>query len=368
MDKQFSYQFYSSTNRAWEAMYQEVLGAIKTIYWEVYTFVDDETGNQFVDLLCEKAKQGVDVKIIIDALGSYSFSQLAINRLKANGAEVLLFNSLRLDFSLRKWWSRIWLRNHCKILLIDEEMAFIGGVNIQHHMEEWDDIHLKIKGKVVRQLLRYFARKYIRSGGQKKKVRHLLHPKLTKEIGQWRDKIKFILHSPHYRYKRSPFSKFYRRAIGMAKESFTLLTPYYSPDPRFLELIYRASRRGVKVNILLPYKSDLALMHYLARAFYSISKKAGATFYLLKRMNHGKAVTSDNKLGMIGSANLTPRSFYLNHEANIAFTDEQMVTDLNDILNNWKDNADPLLEMDFNKQAWPKKFKSWLALKLKDLV
>lgn len=368
MDKAFSYQFYSSTVSTWQAMYRSVLGATKSVYWEVYTFVDDSTGNKFVDLLCEKAKQGVDVKIIVDGIGSFSLSQLAFNRLRSVGAEVLVFNQLSPDFSLRKWWSRIWLRNHCKVLLVDGEAAFIGGVNVQHHMEQWDDIHLRLTGKVVRPLLRYFARKYIKAGGKRKKVRHLLHPKLSKGVEEWKEKIKFILHSPRYRYKRSPFGRFYRRAIGMAKESFTLLTPYYSPDPRFLELIYRASKRGVKVNILMPYKSDLALMHYLARAFYGISKKAGAAFYFLNKMNHGKAVTSDNKLGMVGSANLTPRSFYLNHEANVTFTDQEMVSDLNNILDNWKDQADPLLELDFKRQGWFRRFKSWWAMRLKDHV
>ncbi|MFH1292267.1 MAG: phosphatidylserine/phosphatidylglycerophosphate/cardiolipin synthase family protein [bacterium] len=368
MDNTFSYQFYSSTITAWQAMYQAVLGAYKSVYWEIYTFIDDEAGNRFIDLLCDKATQGVDVKIIIDAVGSYSLSQLAICRLKNAGVEVLVFNKLSLDFSLKKWWSRIWLRTHCKILIIDEEIAFVGGVNVQHHTEEWDDLHLRLTGRVTRPLSRYFAKKYIRCGGRRKNVRHLMHPKLTKGIGEFRDRIRFIMHSPLHSYQRSPFRGFYRHALSIAKQSFTLLTPYYSPDPKFLELIYRARKRGAKVNIIMPYKSDLRLMQYMARAFYGISKKAGATFYFLNRMNHGKAISVDNKIGMVGSSNFTPRSSFINHEANVAFTDQDMVDELNDILSGWQSQADPLLELDFKRQGWFKRFKSWWASQLKDYV
>ncbi|MFH1790009.1 MAG: phosphatidylserine/phosphatidylglycerophosphate/cardiolipin synthase family protein [bacterium] len=365
VDKNLSYKFYSSTLKAWEAMYRQVLGAYKSIYWEVYIFIDDQAGSKFVDLLCEKAKQGTDVKIIVDAFGSFGLSQISINRLNNAGAEVIIFNPLSPNLlKMRQWWSRVWSRTHCKILIIDEEIAFIGGVNIQQHMEKWDDLHLMLKGEIVNQLLRYFASKYTKAGGSRKSVRHFFKRSLTKESS----KIKFLAHSPRYRYKRSPIRRFYKTALLSAKESFNILSPYYSPDPRFLEMIFRASRRGVKVNIILPFKNDLILMHYMARAFYGISKKAGAIFFFLRKMNHGKAITSDNNLGMVGSANMTPRSFFLNHEAGVIFTDTQMVSDLNGILDNWKSQADPLLEMDFKKQGWFKRFKSWWAMRLKDHV
>jgi len=364
MPSPFSYKFYSSTSTAWQAMYRAVLGAYKSIYWEVYIFIDDETGQRFVDLLCQKAEQGVDVKIIIDGMGSFNFSQTAINKLRNSGVEVIVFNPI----ILKKWWKKIWLRTHCKVLLVDCETAFVGGVNVQHHMENWDDLHLRLSGKVIRPLLRYFAKKYMQAGGKRKNVKHILHPKLIRGYNLFKDKINYILHSPAYRYRRSPFSHFYHKSLKMAKKSITLLTPYYAPDRKFLELIYKARKRGVKVNIIMPYKSDMVLMQYMAKAFYKISKKAGATFYFLKKMNHGKALLVDDKVGMVGSANITPRSFFENHEANVTFTDEQMVGELNSILEFWKNQADPLLELDFKKQGWFKRFKNWCAMRLRDHV
>ena len=235
-------------------------------------------------------------------------------------------------------------------------------------MENWDDLQLQLTGKVIRPLARYFARKYIGAGGRKKQVRHLLHPKLTKHIDDVKERIRFITQSPQKFYPRSSVRQFYRQALASAKENFTLLTPYYAPDKKFLELIYKASQRGVKVDIILPFKNDIKLMHYMARAFYGISKKMGATFYFLKNMNHGKALTVDNRLGMVGSANLTNRSYFFNHEANVVFTEQDMVEKLNHILDDWKNQADPQLEISMRKPSLIKKAKSWWAMRFRDYV
>jgi len=368
MNRQFSYKFYSSTNLAWQAMYEEVLGAIESVYWEIYTFVDDQIGNKFIDLLCDKARQGVDVKIIVDGLGSFNLSRLAMNRLKASGVEVLIFNSMSPSLNFRQWWTGLWLRDHCKVLIVDGETSFVGGVNVQSQMQNWDDIYLKLNGKVVRWFGRYFARKYIICGGQRSKVRHLLHPKLNQSLQEVKGNLKFLVNIPYLRKSSSPFRSFYHQAIATAKNSFNLLTPYYAPDPKFLELIYKASRRGVKINIIMPFKNDIKLMHYVARAFYAISKKAGASFYFLSNFNHGKAVTVDDRLGMVGSANLTKHSLFKNHETGVSFTDELMVRDLNSILDKWKNQADPLLEEDFRRPSWTNKFKTWWVEKIKNKI
>ena len=300
MDTPVSYKFYNTTVSAWEAMYKSVLGAQKSVYWEIYMLIDDQVGKRFVDILCQKAAQGVDVKIIVDAVGSFSLSSAATSSLKLAGVKLLVFNQLYPDLRIKNWLRRVWQRTHCKILIIDEEEAFIGGVNVEFTSQEWDDLHLKLSGKVVRPLLRHFAKTYIRAGGAKKEVRHLLHPKIIKGLGQFRENIKFILQSPFYIHGRSPFRRFYIQAIGMAKESLNLLTPYYAPDFKFLELISKAKRRGVKVNVILPLRPDIKLMEYMAKAFYGISTRAGIAFYFLRRMNHGKAVSVDDKIGMIG--------------------------------------------------------------------
>jgi len=368
MSSDFSHKFFTSTITAWEGMYQAILGAQKSVYWEIYTFIDDKSGQMFTDLLCQKSAQGIDVKLILDAVGSYSLSQESIKKLRASGIAVIIFHPLSLNLTVKDWWRRMWQRTHCKLLLIDEEIAFVGGVNISHQMMDWDDLHLRLTGQVIRPLLRYFGKKYIRLGGSDKEVKHLLYSTTSDWFENVKPKIKYILHTPKYARPGSPFRGFYRRSLRQAKNSFNLLTPYYAPDPMFLELVYRAVKRGVKVNIILPFQTDIRLMAYMAKAFYGISKKAGASFYFLKKMNHGKAVSVDNQMGLVGSANLTPRGLFLNHEAGVVFTEERMVRELNSILENWKQQADPLLELDFKRQGWFRRFKDWWVRRVRDYV
>lgn len=331
-------------------------------------FIDDKSGNMFADLLRKKANDGVDVKLIVDAVGSFAFSNDSINKLRSAGAEVIIFHPLSFNLSVKDWWRSVWQRTHCKLLLVDEETAFVGGVNISHQTMDWDDLHLRITGRVIRPLLRYFAKKYIRLGGDEKAIRHLLYPKKNDVLAPANPKIKFILHAPWRARLTSPLGKFYRRALRSAKESFNLLTPYYAPTPLFLELVRSAAKRAVKVNIIMPFQTDIRLMAYMARAFYGISKKIGANFYFLKKMNHGKAFCVDGAMGLVGSANLTPRGLFLNHEAGVFFTEEAMARDLNNVLNQWKQEADPLLELDFKRQGWFRRFKSWWVRGLRDWV
>ena len=369
MESEFSYKFYNTTILAWDAMRQAILDAKKSIYWEIYTLNDDPAGKPFIDILCAKAKAGLDVKLITDAIGSFYLSKEAINRLKNSGVKLFNFNNLRPDFNVQNWWRRIWHRTHRKVLIIDESLAFIGGVNVSQAAADWNDVHLKLSGKIILPILSYFAEAYIRVGGDKKEVEHLLRPKLFSGLEDLREKINFIFHAPIRATNKSPFKVFYKQALDTAKESFNLLTPYYVPDKQFLELVSRAKQRGVKVNVILPWKTDMRIMQYMANAFYGISAKAGIAFHFLKKMNHGKALSVDNKMGMVGSANLTPRSFYINSEAGVTFSHEQMVEELNHILDDWKNETVPLTDFGFgNNRGWYGRFKDWWLRKIKDYV
>ncbi len=350
-------------------MLQAISAAQKSIYWEIFKLTDGPSGKPFIDILCAKAKAGLDVKLITDAIGSYYLSKEAIGRLKNSGVKFLTFNNLRPEFAVQNWWRRVWHRTHRKVLIIDEELVFIGGVNISEQSRDWHDLHLKLSGKIVIPILFGFAKSYIRAGGDKKDVEHLLRPKLLPTFDELKEKINFITHSPLRRTNKSPFKDFYKQALGTAKEKFNLLAPYYVPDKHFLDLVAKAKSRGVNVNIILPWRTDEKIMQYMAKMLYGVSSKAGADFYFLKNMNHGKAVSVDNKLGMVGSANLTARSFYIDQEAGVTFSDQQMVEDLNQILDEWKSEAVPLADFGFgHKAGWYRKFKDWWMNHLRDYI
>lgn len=368
-DREFAYKFFSGTQEAWDDMYRAILEAKKSVYWEIFAIGNNEIGEKFIGLLEQKAKEGIIVKIIVDDLGSFSLSSLQQNRLYLAGSELLIHNKIfKFEFNLYKWFKRIWQRNHRKVLIVDEEIGFVGGVNIMVEEREWDDIHLRLEGRSVRPLLREFGRSYVTSGGDKKNVRHLLHPIKYKEFPSWKKKVNFIFHSPIFNREKSKLKNFYYDLIRSAKQSITLLTPYYLPDKKFIQLITEAKKRGVEISIILPDCPDYKFIQIAAQAFYELSSKAGAKLFFLSKMNHGKAMSIDNKFGFVGSNNFTHRSFYINKETDVLFQEKDMVKDLNNIFEELKSQAIPYNKKNFSENVLVKKFKEWWARRIKKIV
>lgn len=366
-DTPYSYQFYSTTSKAWDAMYETLATAQRSIYWEVFIFVDDKVGDRFIEILCKKAKAGVEVKMVIDAIGGYSFSDEAADKLRRAGVDMLFFNRLHPEWRIGRWISRLWYRNHRKVLIVDDDTVFLGGVNVKADYQTWDDIYLKIVGLVPRPLLRGFAKSYISSGGSKQSVRHLLRLKRFKDWRDIKEQLRFIAHSP--RFARDKLSrKMYLQALSLAKKQINLLTPYYVPDKAFLRAITAAEKRGVSVNIFTPLKTDIKLMGLIARAYFTRTLKAGANVYLLPTMNHGKAITIDGTLGMVGSINVTPRSFFSNEESGVSFNDVKMVKELNAIFEKYVEVAQKLDHEKHAKRSRWMRLKEWLALWLEKYV
>ncbi len=364
--KSFSHQFYRTTLEAWDAMYQAVLGAKKSIYWEIYIFLDDQAGARFVDALCNKAQAGVEVKIVVDAIGSWGLSRAAAKRLAEAGAEVRWYNRLHPELAVGKWWRRLWRRNHRKLLIVDEEIAFVGGVNVESKAVEWDDLFLKLTGTLVQPLLKSFAKSYIASGGSRKKIRHLRHPELYRGLEAWQERLKYVIHSPGKR--QSSVRQLYHQSLLAAKESVNVLTPYFIPDKTFLKFVSQARRRGVKVNVFLPLRADHWFMGLIARAYYGLAHRSGVNLYFLNKMNHGKAITVDRQAGFVGSSNVTPRSWFLNEESGVYFDDQTMVDDLNAIFEDLKKDAAPLDFEHWTKRGWASRFKEWWARRIERYV
>lgn len=367
MEPSFTYKFYKTTVEAWDAMSEAMLSAKKSIYWEIYIFVDDSIGNRFVNLLADKARSGVEVKIIIDAFGSAEFSKESEKILQDSGAEIHKFNRIQPVWKFEKWFNSLMYRNHRKVLIIDEEKVFLGGVNVQAKFQTWDDLYLMITGKAARPLLRAFAKSYISAGGKRVKVKHLLRPRMGFFFPEFVQKIRFIAHSPTDA-KMPKMKSMYLAALKTAKESVNLVTPYYVPDRHFLRAIALAKKRGVKVNIFMPQRPDILIMELIGRTYFELSTRLGANIYLLPNMNHAKAMTIDDKMGVVGSVNITPRSFTHNEESVVTFTDEQMVNELNSMFNDLRTKAELFDVEKWKKRGWRDKLSEWLAKKIEYFV
>ncbi len=354
--KKSVYDIYSSTQEAWGAMKTAISEAKKSIYWEVFIFVDDEVGHSFFDILEQKARAGVKVILIIDSLGTFWFAKNRVDSLKAAGVDLLFFQNRKKWY--RGWWRKLWSRTHRKILVVDEKIGFIGGVNVKKQMENWLDMHVRVEGKIVRSLLRSFAKMYIICGGEKKNVDHLLkYHLLVLEEG-----VDFIYDDPSI--PNSRVREKYTDGLVKAREHVILFSPYYFPDKEFLKALWAARRRGVRVDLLIPFRTDLRIVSYASYFLFNLMKKFGVKIYLTKQMMHGKGVIIDDDFAMVGSSNLDHTSFYDCYEANILIKDPAFVKRVKNKLEEWMRDSDELDTLRWDKRSSWHKIKEWIAYKL----
>ena len=339
-------------------MYEAIKEAKHSIYWEMYIFVDDSAGNRFFDVLEQKAIEGLDVKVIVDYLGSFGLSRKRAQALKKKGVDLQFFHDRKQRY--RGMWTRFASRTHRKLLIVDEAVGFIGGVNVQKNMKDWLDIHACIRGDAVRSMLRAFAKMYIICGGAKEKVKYLLKYKfrVAKNIND----LEFIYDDTSQ--TQSKTRKVYTEALLKARERVILFSPYYLPDKKFLKALWQARKRGVKIDLLIPFRTDLRLATYAAYTYFSLMKKYGVKVHLMRSMMHGKGIIVDDEWAMVGSTNLEEGSLYENYEANVKFRHKPTVQKIKSTLEEWIGKAVRLDDLNWEARGKVQKLKEKFALKI----
>lgn len=310
------YRFYTTSAKAWEGMLGAITTASSSIYLEMYIFNNDTAGYDFLSELERRAREGLRVIVVLDAVGSFDLSRAAIERLRTAGAEVLFFS----------YWLR---RTHRKILIIDEHVAFLGGVNISKRFESWNDLQVRVSGGVVKHILQSFIRVYHECGGRNPIFAPHARLRLLKRTRLW-----FIEHG--VAGKRAALRKHYEERIDEASKSIVLVTPYLVPHRWLIARLHLALIRGVQVEILVPFHTDLQITDTLNRYYFQIFEKLGARCLWSREMNHAKVMLIDERIGTVGSQNLDALSFDWNTEAGIFFDDVRMVRKLTSIIASWK--------------------------------
>ncbi len=325
-------RIFTTTEKAWQGMLAGIKSAEKSIYLEMYIFEDDVVGNNFLSDMVNAALKDIKVVIILDVVASHALSSNAIEKLRGAGAEVLFYS-----FLLR--------RTHRKILIIDEKTAYVGGVNIKKTFASWKDLQIRVTGRVVKHIVRSFARVYAECGGKDATLANT-----SKQSVFLRAKLWFIERGVGRREKY--LRNYYEKRIDNAKHSIIFITPYLLPPRWFIAHIHQALIRGVKIEILMPNASDHFASNRLNRSFSSFLTELGAQCYFAPgTMNHSKALLIDDQEGMIGSQNLDFFSFSFNTEAGIFFSEQKTVKALAKIINEWKTGAE-LFEKNTAKFHW----------------
>lgn len=318
------YKFYKSNEEAWIAMFETIQRAESSIYWESYILKDDTSPYlNFFELIKDKAKKGVKIKIVLDGFANLWFENISeqlLLELRLLGVEVLFFYS---------WFHRI----HRKVLIIDEKEAFLGGVNVAHHYRGWLDLHIYLSGKkIVKTLLGSFANSYFYSGGKNSYLLSLKKRSPVRKAQMW-----LLDHFPNT--GRLLLKKYYVEKIALAEKSIIMVTPYFAPKGWLIKVLRKAVLRGVSVEIIMPYNAEIRILDVSNHMFAHILSKYGVQFYLVKKMIHAKALLIDNKEGLVGSNNLDTQSFDFNIEASLSFKRKDMVEDLRLITEGWKKEA-----------------------------
>ncbi|MBH1971907.1 cardiolipin synthase [Moraxellaceae bacterium AER2_44_116] len=307
----------------YEAMFAAIENAKNHINIETYIIDDDEIGQRFVELLVRKQRSGVQVNFIYDSVGAFNTPKSFFQPLIESGVNVLEFNPIN-PLLTRKGWE-VNLRDHRKLLIVDGQIAFVGGINISSVYSSssfgrfkaaknklpWRDTHVRIEGPVVTEFQKLFMTTWLAQKGDvladKRYFPQLasISTEVVRAIGSSPDE----LYSQMYATLIS--------AINSAETQICLTNAYFVPDVQLLAALKEAVLRGVDVKLLLPDKSDSMLVFYASRSYYDELLKANIKIYERKNaLLHAKTVLIDGVWSTIGSTNLDWRSFLNNQEIN----------------------------------------------------
>jgi cardiolipin synthase len=303
------------------AMFESIDSAVSFIGLEMYIFIDDGTGRAFRECLVNAAKRGVQVMVMVDAVGSWSLSEFFWDELRNAGGKVREFRPVSRGMFL--------LRNHRKLLLVDDRIAYIGGMNIADEYfhgsggePAWRDNAFEIIGNEVKRIRHSFDRMWTRAEMPFRKVvlalRHRRRKPEQPEIGR----LRFLESGPED--PMQPVRSAYRQLIGGAGRNIDLAMGYFYPQGRILRALKRAVLRGVRVRILFSQRSDVAIARWAARGLYGRLLRDGMEVWEYRpAMLHAKLAIIDD-IVVAGSANMDIRSGRINNELVVIVHDEAL--------------------------------------------
>ncbi|GIL23450.1 MAG: cardiolipin synthase [Bacteroidota bacterium] len=314
-----------------EEKFPELLAALKEarhhIHIQYYIYENDTIGNTIKDLLIEKARQGIKVRFIYDDFGSSTVRGKLVNELRSAGVEAYPFNRIYLLLLA----NRLNYRNHRRIVIIDGQTAFTGGINVsdrylntEKQPRYWRDTHVRVDGPGCQYLQYLFLCDWNFSSGQQ------VEPNLNYFNTVHQDSDAFVqIAASGPDSPTATIMLSYLKAIAIARESIMITTPYFIPGDSILDALRIAAMSGVSVSLLVPGTSDSWWVNMAARSYYSDLLKAGVKIYLYRKgFVHAKTMVVDSHLSIIGTANMDYRSFDLNFEVNAILYDEACTTTL----------------------------------------
>ena len=348
-------------------LFEEIRKAKHHIHLEYFNFRNDSIANTLFDLLAEKVKEGVEVRALFDAFGNSSNNQpLKKKHLKAireKGIQIEKFDPFKFP-----WINHAFHRDHRKIVVIDGKIGYTGGMNIADYyinglpeIGEWRDMHARIEGKAVNDLQDIFLDMWNKTSGQNISGKEYYPNKDS--ITTSNDNACMIAIVDRYP-KKAPevMRNVYIKAIESANEKVQIINPYFTPVKSVKKAIKKALKNGVKVEIMIPGKSDIGFTPDAAMYIANKLRKKGADIYIFNGgFHHSKVMMVDSLYCTVGSTNLNSRSLKYDYEVNAFIFDTETTHELMELFKEDQQNSTLLTKEIYKKRTAWKKFLGWFA-------
>lgn len=342
-----------------DAIFEAIKSARHHIHLEYYIFSDDKIGNRLKDLLIEKSSEGVEVRIIIDDVGSWGLKKKFIAELRENGIEIYSFMEVRFP----RLTSRVNFRNHRKILIVDGKIGFTGGINFADRYIEglkkigpWRDTHLQIEGDAVACLQVVFAADWFFVINENLSGNDYF-PAFSEQDGP---PVQISASGPDSDW--DSIGQAFFAAITRAKQKVYMVTPYLMPPPHIIQAIKIAALSHIDVRILIPEKSDARIPKWSSFSYVEELLEAGVKIYFYQAgFVHSKYIISDNFFSSVGTTNLDFRSLETNFEVNAFIYDEKFTRELERTFLADLQQSREIKLREWRRRPWHRKLRESLA-------
>ncbi|EOW6669927.1 cardiolipin synthase ClsB [Cronobacter dublinensis] len=314
------------------AVFDAIDNARSKIILETFIWFDDNVGRQLHEVILRAAQRGVSVEVLLDGYGSPDLSDEFVGTLTSAGVKFRYYDPRPRTLGMR---TNVFRRMHRKIVVIDGEVAFVGGINYSaEHMSDYgpeakQDYAVRVEGPVVQDIYQFVLRNLGEEQVSRWWQRHYQQavdntmPGEAQALFIWRD------NNDH----RDDIERHYLKMLANAKKEVIIANAYFFPGYRLLHAMCNAARRGVKVKLIVQGEPDMPIVKVGARLLYNYLVKGGVEVYeYLRRPLHGKVALMDDHWATVGSSNLDPLSLSLNLEANLIIHDTQFNQTLRDNL------------------------------------
>ena len=347
-------------------LFEEIRKAKHHIHLEYFNFRNDSIANCLFEILKDKAKEGVEVRAMYDAFGNMSNNRPLKNRhikaFKECGIEIIEFDPLSFP-----WINHVFHRDHRKIVVIDGKVGYTGGMNIADYyinglpkIGDWRDMHIRINGEAVSYLQDIFLDMWNTS--TKQQINGEAYYPYRNHTIEKTDSTKIAIVDRKPRHTPEVMRRTYAKAIESAEEKVQIINPYFTPTRIIKKAIKRAIESGVKVEIMIPGKSDIKFTPDAVLYTANKLRKKGADIYIFNGgFHHSKIMMVDSLFCTVGSTNLNSRSLRYDYEVNAFIFDKKTTIELIDIFEEDKNQSDLLTREMYMKRGLFKRFVGWFA-------